>query len=116
MLAHPWIVTPRFGEYGEASGQIRLGELANHLTPPQRSRYTFSLGVQAELRRSKGTVLKRTISNRDVVIWSLVVGGRQLLCCHLRETERPGYSSAVIENPGIEPRGSLSASIRAPNI
>ena len=32
-----------------------------------------------------------------------------------RETERPGYSSAVIENPGIEPRGSLSASIRAIN-
>jgi transposase len=40
---------------------VRIGELANHLTPPQRSRYTFSLGVQAELRRSKGTVLKRTI-------------------------------------------------------
>src|SRR5262249_18303842 len=27
--------------------------------------------------------------------------------------EYPGYSSAVIENPEIEPRGSLSASIRA---
>jgi hypothetical protein len=32
-----------------------------------------------------------------------------------RDRARPGYSSAVIENPGIGPRGSLSPSIRALN-
>jgi hypothetical protein len=33
----------------------------------------------------------------------------------MRDRARPGYSSAVIENPEMEPRGSLSASIRATN-
>jgi ATP-dependent DNA ligase len=33
----------------------------------------------------------------------------------VRLYSRPGYSSSVIENPGILPRGSLSASIRALN-